>query len=109
MRTNGVLKYKTTTGGGIDPVTGNPIASESVWSDPVPCMIIPNSKGFIQKYDGGAYIPADYEIHLEPFMDYLNTSIICITDDRGRDLGEHNVLQQNIQYLDIVQRIKILI
>jgi hypothetical protein len=109
MRENGALTYKTTTGGGIDPVTGDPIASTSVWSDPVPCMIIPNSKGFIQKYDGGAYIPADYEIHIEPFTDYLNTSTVRITDDRGRDLGEHSVVAENIRYMDIVQRIKILI
>jgi hypothetical protein len=108
MRTNGTLSCKTTTSGGIDS-DGLPVEVVTVWSDAIPCLIIPNTKGFLQKFEGGAFVPASYEIQIEAQPGGFTSETIRLTDNRGRDMGEHTILSENIRYMDAVQRIKILI
>jgi len=108
MIENGTLYYKTVTGGGIDPETGDPIPATSTWSSAVPCYIKPNSTGRLMRYEGGQYVSAAYEVHIEKDPT-LDLRLIKIIDAAGALIGEFQIVPQNIQHLEYVERIKIVI
>lgn len=107
MRTNGTLQYKVITGGGINS-NGDNTPATATWSEPIDCLIIPNSGGRIQKYQDGNMVDAAYQVHLEHPREF-NYSTIRITTDRAEDLGEFQVLKPNIQHLDVAGRINIIV
>jgi len=126
----GSIQVKKTVGGGYAE-DGTPVAVSSVYSEPIPCMIVPNTKGLLRKYADGESVVASYEIILKAVknsvfiaedvhlvdsndgqvvvIEQFNPNTIKVKDDRNRDLGEYKVLPMNIRYLDSVQRILILI
>lgn len=104
--TNGQLRYKAGTGGGLN-ASGDPIAVTNPWSDPIDCLIVPNSKGNLTKYQDGAQVAASYTITIE--MQTFDQKTIKLTNDQGTELGEYQVLKPNIRHLQAVQRIQILV
>lgn len=105
--TNGTLQYKNITGGGIDG-NGDPIPVIWSWSEVIDCLIIPNGNGQLTKYQDGEQVKALYTIHLESDTDF-NHETIRITNSRGKQLGEYQILAPNVQYLDVVGLIKIIL
>lgn len=102
---NGYIELKIETGGGT--VNGDPIPVNISWGVPIPCLIVQNSRGDLLMYEDGKYTPSSYEITVDNV-----TFLPCdfrLTDIRGRDMGEHTVLAENINYLDGVQKTKIMI
>lgn len=104
MRTNGTLQYKTTAGGGITE-GGDPIPVIEGWSDPIDCLLFPNSSGRLMKYQDGEFVSASYEINLE-LVDFNHTTI-RIFDNGGYLQGEYQVVPQNIYRYSMTSRIKI--
>lgn len=106
MMTNGQMVYKTGTGGGLDS-NGDPIAITNTWSTPIDCLISPNSKGTLTKYQDGAQVAASYTVTIE--MQTFDQKTIKLTNDQGTELGEYQVLKPNIRHLQAVQRIQIMV
>ena len=104
MVINGTFQYKTTSGGGIDG-NGDPIQSVDSWSEPIDCLINPNSTGKLMKYKDGEYVAASYSINIE--IENIECSAIRLTNNRGLLLGEFQVLPQNIYKYSFVNRLKI--
>jgi len=105
MMTNGTLQYMTREGGGIDPETGDPIPVTTTWSGPLDCLITPDANGFLKKYLDGEQVSASYTVLLE-LQDFEHVTI-RLTDNRGEQLGEYQVLPPNIRNLESVGRVKI--
>lgn len=105
MMTNGTLQYKTIQGGGINPETGDPIPVLTVWSEPLDCLIIPDQSGFLKKYQDGQQVSASYTVLLE-LQDFEHVNI-RLKDNRGKPIGEFQVLPPNIRNMEAVGRLKI--
>ena len=65
--TNGTLQYKSKTGGGTDPTTGDPIAVTGAWSDCIDCFIQTNHHNTKGKYIDGKFEIADYTVLMRTF------------------------------------------
>lgn len=103
MKTNGELQYKIQRGGGIDEDTGYNIEVESYWSDPIPCLIVKNTRNNKGRYINGSFTIQTYEILIE--SQEIEANSVRLVNDRGRELGVFPV--QDIEYLDVVGRVKI--
>ena len=103
MKINGELQYKIQRGGGIDEDTGDNIKVESIFSDPIPCQIIKNTRNNKGRYINGVFTIQSYEILIE--SQEFNANYVKLINDRGRELGVFTV--QDIEYLDTVGRVKI--
>lgn len=102
---NGILQYETTSGGGISEITNDPIPVVSAWSGSIDCLIITvkhNNKGI---YQDGKFIAASYMIHIDPQI--FDAKKVKLTDSRDKDLG--TFLVQDLQFLDVVGKIKIVV
>lgn len=108
MRTNGTIKYKTTTQGGIDD-NGDTKQAVAAWSEPIECLIIPNGRGTILKYKDGEQVKASYEIHLEGLVQFESNPEIEVFNGRGASLGTFIALDPNIQELRTAGRTSIVI
>lgn len=104
MINNGTLRYKTTTGGGLDG-NGDPIPVLGNWSDPIDCLIHQNTNGKLMKYQDGQYVAASYSINVE--LDSFDSTAIKVINNQGVYLGEFQVIPQNIYKYSFVNRIKI--
>lgn len=92
MRTNGTLQYQTITPGGVDD-NGEPIASQSVWSDAIPCNIKTNSDNRKGVYEDGEFRVASFLVLLEADAQQKFESIKRIKLMRGSEtLGEYRVI-----------------
>ena len=90
-------------GGTTSNQNGDPVVIAETWGDLIICQIETvkhDNKGI---YLDGKYTQATYKILIE--MQEFQAKRIKITDSRGNSLGEFNV--QDIQFLDMVQRVKI--
>lgn len=108
------------SGGGLDN-SGNPIPVSQIWSKPLPCLFVPNSKGDLRMYEGGQFVAATYEILIKnqrkavfvrdgvESEEEFTISQIKLTDSRSNSMGEKSVLPENVRYLDAVQKIQILV
>lgn len=106
MIKNGTMTYSSpSTGGGIDE-NGDAIPVTEGLEVSVPCLINPNTKGNLQKFEGGNFITASYEVLLE---EEVSPAQIKLTDNRNVVLGSFSVLPQNIRFLKLVNRTKILV
>ena len=131
MRENGYIKFSRTDGGGYD-ANRNPLPVHETWSEPIPALITRPSPGRKNKYQGGEYIAATYEVQVEGEPIFIMAGVdgviitdngteiilgtepyneqaikIQITDNMDRDLGSFTTLPQNIQYLETIERFKI--
>ena len=105
MMTNGTIQFKTREGGGIDPDSGDPIQVTNTWSNALDCLITPDANGFLKKYQDGEQVSASYTVLIE-LQDFEHVNI-RLTDNRGENLGEYQVLPPNIRNLESVGRVKI--
>jgi len=116
----GKLEILKMTGGGFD-LLGDPIPVSEIWSNPIPCLIVQNSYGFLKMYEGGTFVPSSYRVLIgnikhatfvidgEDTVEEIDLKVFKLYDSRAVSLGEKTVLPENIKYLDAVQRIQILI
>lgn len=103
MVTNGTLRYKIVSGGGIDE-NGDPIEVTTSWSDPIDCLIHQNTNGKLMKYEDGLFVLASYSINVE--LSSFESSTIQVTDNQGVT-REHQVIPQNVYKYTMFDRIKI--
>lgn len=102
--TNGTLQYIKLSGGGISN-EGDPVSIVQEWSDPIDCLIITLKHDNKGTYNDGKFTASAYEIHIEsqPF----EATKVKLTNSRNKELGEFQV--QDLQFLDLVGRIKIVV
>lgn len=102
---NGTIEIKTKTGGGIDPVTGYPVAPSASWGDPIPCQYRANKYNNRGKANGEAFKVVSYEILIEeqPF----DTEMLRLRDKAGKEVGEFSVIE--VEPLEAVTQIRIMV
>lgn len=101
MQYNGTIQYKVSAGGGRDP-KGNPIPVDSVWSDPVDCLIR-TIKHSHDLYREGKFNRSSYEVLLE--IQNFNADLVRLTNKKGKVLGEFEV--QDAEDIERSGRVKI--
>lgn len=104
MRTNGTISIKTQTGGGYD-ANHDAIPVTVTWSTPVACLILTNTHNNKGSYKDGTFTIAKYEIHVDGTE--FTGQRVKLVNDRGSELGEFEI--QDVQFLDYVDRVKILV
>ena len=99
---NGTLQCKTRATEGFD-IEGNPSPEAGKWSDYIDCFIQTNTHSNKGTYQDGRFTIAAYTVLIEtqPF----DADRIKLVTDKGKHLGEFQV--QDIQFMDIVGRVKI--
>lgn len=100
---NGTLQYQIRTGGGFNPVNGDPVPATGAWSDYIDCFIQTNTHNNKGKYQDGKLTIATYTVLIE--TQAIDADRVKLVTDRGTELGEFQV--QDIQFLDSVGRVKI--
>ena len=100
---NGTIEIKTKTGGGIDPVTGYPVAPSVGWGEPIPCQYRANKYSNRGKSNGEAFTVASYEILIEeqPF----ESEVLRLRDKAGKEVGEFPIIE--VEPLEAVTQIRI--
>ena len=83
---------------------GEPIESESTWSDKITCRYKANTNDNKGRYDDGKFTRTAFDITV-PNMDIERGSIIKLYDDLDELLCEKQI--QSFERLRMVQRIKI--
>ena len=90
MRTNGYLTYRVSDGNPSFNELGEPIATDSVWSEPVECFIKTNTHNNKGTYEDGHFTNESYEVIVE--KEPLETDRIRLTrTDIAKELGEFDV------------------
>lgn len=102
MRTNGVLQYDMSIGGGYDE-GGNPIPLDESWSEDVPCLIrnvTNNSRG---RYEDGKFNQTSYDVLVESGQMPLTSTRVRLVRN-SVPIGEFPI--QGIPELTSMDRIK---
>ncbi|MBQ9639111.1 MAG: hypothetical protein IJV22_06115 [Bacteroidales bacterium] len=102
---NGTIEFKVKRGGGIDPATGYPVASASVWGDAVPCQYLINSHDNLGRVQGEAFVRASYTVLIE--QQPISSEQLRLTDRAGRVLGEFSII--SVEQLDAVCQTQIMV
>ncbi len=98
---NGFIEVEQTKGGGL--VNGLPQKAVKTWSEKIPCHILENTEDNKGNYKDGKFKRYAFTIWFE--MQEFNAKRVRLTDNRGRIKGEFEV--QSIEFLELVQRVKI--
>jgi hypothetical protein len=104
MITNGSIQKQVSSGTGLDE-NGDPVVSNPVWSEPIPCLIKTikhDNKGI---YPDGKFTQASFEILIE--MQEFEAERILLKNSRNNFEAEFEI--QDIQFLDLVGRVKIIV
>jgi len=105
MRTNGTMTYRLCATEGQFDEDGQPIAADSVWSEPVRCFIKTNTHDNKGTSVSGTFTHEAYEVLIERIPEGLDTDTVRLV--RGnRELGEFKV--QDIQDVSL-DRIRIIV
>lgn len=102
---DGMIQAKITTGGGLNPETGEPTPVSFSWDTPVPARYKANMLSNRGRYDGGTFKMSSYEI-TTPDMDF-RASIIRLFDSRNNMVCEKEVM--SLEVLEYVHRVKIVV
>lgn len=94
--TNGTVKFKTKTGGGIDVTTGYPTEATATWSTAVSCRWSKVNENLQAKEQGEPIVQVNYTIYLA--QDSLPSEQIELFDANGTSLGEFSVI--SAEYID---------
>lgn len=109
MVNNGYIAFISESGGGYD-VDGNPIAPTRSISANFPCNLLVNRRGYKVLVDG-QWEDAKYSIIIESYrvssIDLPSISQVILQDPRNNPLGEFQI--QNQEYLDLTQKIEIVV
>lgn len=113
MVKTGYISFITEIGGGYD-ADGNPVAAVKVNSVYVSCNLATVKKEYIFLVDGqiqqakySCYIDNDKVSSLDPVIDISTVKSIQLQDNRAYDLGIFQV--QNVEYLELTKRIKLIV
>jgi hypothetical protein len=108
MVRTGTISFITESGGGYD-INGNPTASTKVNSAYYPCNLSVITRQYITLADGQV-LQAKYSIVIDNFLiagiDLTSLKEVQLQDSK-HNLGKFQV--QNIEYLDLTQRLKIVV
>lgn len=105
MRTNGTMTYRIGAAERQFDDDGQPIITESVWSDPIRCLIKTNMHDNEGTSVRGTFTREAYEVLIERIPDGLDTDTVRLVR-RNNELGEFKV--QDIQDINL-DRIKIIV
>lgn len=100
---SGYIEVKTTTGGGL--INGIPVEASEDWGNKTPCHIVENLHNNKGNYKDGEFTQFAFTIYFP--LQIFEAKRIRLTDNRNRVLGEFEV--QSIQFLDLVNRVKIIV
>lgn len=90
---NGTIEVKCKDAGGIDKVTGFPLANTNVeWGKPIPCQWQANKYNNLGKSEGGNFTVAHYSILIESER-VFTAEQIRLKDNYGNVLGEFSVIE----------------
>lgn len=100
---NGTILPKTSTGGGIDPLTGLASAPVEAFGKPIPCQWIAQSYNALAKVLGEPATIASYQvlIELQPF----DAPALRLKDDSGEVLGDYSIKQ--VETLEAVGQLRL--
>jgi hypothetical protein len=100
---NGYIQIKTTIGGGL--IDGMPVAASESWGVKIACHIQKNMQNNKGNYKDGTFTQFAFTIFLE--MQVFEAKRIKLTNNRNELIKEFEV--QSIEFLDLVQRVKIIV
>lgn len=98
---NGTLQIVGKTGGGLK--NGNPVKVKEVLDEPIPCNYTTNKNDHLGRYEGGTFTRAKFVILID--MQNFNAEYVVLNTIRGVNIGRFRV--QDIQFLDVVDNVKI--
>lgn len=101
---NGTIQALTSAKSTIND-DGDPVTVPDAWGDPINCNIRTTKHDKKGIYEDGEFIQASYEILLD--MQTFEADKIRVINNRSKVLGEFEI--QDIQFLDKVQRVKIVV
>lgn len=103
MRHNGVIRIISVQDGGLNEY-GEPVASQTVIGDPIPCSIKTNNDTRKGKYEDGEFRQASFLILIE--MSQFHADRIKVSR-LGEELGEYRIL--SVEPLSTVGRVQIMV
>lgn len=96
---NGTVRAYIKTGGGFDEY-GNPIPVKTVLGEPIPCNWKRNNYEKKGTYEDGKFTAASYVVLID--MQYFEPCRFQLSDSKGNILGDYEVRQKGIAFLDYV-------
>lgn len=105
---NGSLRVKVKTGGGIDPVTHNPVKAVETWSDPMPCQWSVNKRDNLGVFNGEHFAVASYIVLIDQILKppFKGQQVELVSLNFG-SLGQFSII--STEPLDAVGQIRILV
>lgn len=101
---NGTIAFKTKSGGGLDPVTGFPIAPVVTFGEPIPCQYRATAYNNLAKANGEHVTATQYEILIE--QQDVPSEQIKLTDFYGKEM-EYSIIRTEL--LEAVGQIRIIV
>lgn len=101
---NGTIEVQTTTGGGLNPSTGFPVAPSEAWGTPVPCQYSPVKYNALALSNGEPVTERNYTILIESQVSFAPDRV-RLKNLAGTVIGEFSV--QSIVPLDAVDQMEI--
>ena len=93
---NGIVSFKTKTAGGIDPVTGYPIATTITWGDDIACRWATIDLNLLANSGTSHFTDAKYVIYVQG--DTHPTEQLKLTDSSDNVIGEFSII--SYEYID---------
>lgn len=103
---NGMIEFRITKGGGLNPETGYPVTPSSPsYSESIPCQFKANRYNSLGVVNGEHYTIARYEILIEEQP--VQSEQIRLKDMSGKEIGTFSIIQ--VEPLEAVCQIRILV
>ena len=96
MSSNGSVAFKEKSGGGINPITGYPVAATVSWKTAIDCRYAKNSENLQAKEQGEPIVQVNYTIYIAG--DNTQSEQLRLYDNGGNLLGEFSVI--STEYID---------
>ena len=103
---NGKIQIFSIEGGGLDE-KGNPIKPTETLGDAIPCNWKRNSYEKNGIYEDGKFTSASYIILID--MQKFEPCRFRLSDSQGNVLGDYEVRQKGISFLDYVDCVQIIV
>jgi len=101
----GTISTRVTTGGGLDPNSGEPTPVTFGWASEIECLFAPAQNSSQGRYTDGTFKQASYTITTEK-MDFV-AKLLRLTNSRGDVVCENEII--SVEVLEDIQRVKIII
>ncbi len=100
---NGFIQIKGSTGGGL--VNGIPVAASDTIGGKIPCHIETNKQNNKGIYVDGNFTQYAFTVYFD--MQSFEANRVQLTNKREELIGDFEV--QSIEFLDLVQRVKVIV